>query len=60
MIDEAAERTLPLQEVEKEYILRILEKTGGNKRQAARLLNLSRTTFLDKLQRLSIEEATMH
>ena len=34
-------------------ILRCLEKTNGNKRQAARLLNLSRTTFIDKLQRLN-------
>ena len=32
--------------------VRLLEKTGGNKRRAARLLNLSRTTLIDKLQRL--------
>ena len=36
-------------------IMRCLEKTGGNKRQAARLLNLSRTTFIDKLHRLNME-----
>ena len=40
--------------LERDLILRCLEKTGGNKRQAARLLSLSRTTFIDKLQRLSI------
>ena len=34
----------------------MLEKTGGNKRQAARLLNLSRTTFIDKLQRLNLSD----
>jgi DNA-binding NtrC family response regulator len=39
--------------LERELILRCLEKTGGNKRQAARLLQLSRTTLIDKLQRLS-------
>ena len=32
--------------------MRSLEKTGGNKRQAPRLLRLSRTTLIDKLQRL--------
>jgi len=39
-------------QLERDLILRCLEKTGGNKRQAARLLNLSRTTFIDKLNRL--------
>ena len=42
-------------QLERELILRCLEKTGGNKRQAARLLNLSRTTFIDKLHRLNLE-----
>ena len=37
--------------VERELILRCLERTGGNKRQAARLLQLSRTTLIDKLNR---------
>ena len=49
VIDEAAERTLPLQEVEKEYILRILEKTGGNKYQAAQVLGIDRKTLYRKL-----------
>ncbi|HEV8540599.1 MAG TPA: sigma-54 dependent transcriptional regulator, partial [Nitrospiraceae bacterium] len=44
VLDEAAERTLQLGEVEKEYILRILEKTGGNKYQAAQLLGIDRKT----------------
>ena len=39
---------------ERELILRCLQKTGGNKRQAARLLQLSRTTFIDKMQRLNV------
>ena len=39
-------------QVERDLIARALEKTGGNKRQAARLLQLSRTTLIDKLQRL--------
>jgi DNA-binding NtrC family response regulator len=44
--------TSVVSQLERELILRSLEKTGGNKRRAARLLNLSRTTLIDKLQRL--------
>jgi DNA-binding NtrC family response regulator len=49
VIDDAAVRTLPLEEVEKEYILRILDKTGGNKYQAAQLLGIDRKTLYRKL-----------
>ncbi|MFM8551512.1 MAG: sigma-54-dependent transcriptional regulator [Nitrospiraceae bacterium] len=49
IIDEAAERILPLGDVEKEYILRILEKTGGNKYQAAQALGIDRKTLYRKL-----------
>jgi two-component system, NtrC family, response regulator AtoC len=38
--------------VERELIQRSLERTGGNKGQAARLLNLKRTTLVEKLKRL--------
>jgi len=38
--------------VERELIHRSLERTGGNKGQAARLLNLKRTTLVEKLKRL--------
>jgi len=40
-------------DLERELILRSLERTGGNKRKAAQLLQLSRTTLIDKLQRLT-------
>ncbi len=49
VIDEAVERTLPLHEMEKEYILRILDKTGGNKYQAAQVLGIDRKTLYRKL-----------
>src|SRR6476646_1206627 len=49
VIDEAAERTLPLSEVEKEYILRILDKMGGNKYQTAQVLGIDRKTLYRKL-----------
>jgi DNA-binding NtrC family response regulator len=53
--DEGLNFTSLVSQLERELILRCLEKTGGNKRQAARLLNLSRTTFIDKLHRLNVE-----
>ncbi len=37
--------------VERELIQRSLERTGGNKGQAAKLLNLKRTTLVEKLKR---------
>jgi transcriptional regulator with PAS, ATPase and Fis domain len=49
VLDEAVERTLPLDEVEKEYIRKILEKTGGNKYQAAHVLGIDRKTLYRKL-----------
>jgi DNA-binding NtrC family response regulator len=38
--------------IERQLIFRALEKTGGNKGQASRLLNLKRTTLVEKLKRL--------
>ena len=38
--------------IEKELIQLSLERTGGNKGKAARLLNLKRTTLVEKLKRL--------
>ncbi len=43
--------------VERDLILQCLKRTGGNKRQAALLLQLSRTTLIDKLHRLGIGDA---
>ena len=41
-----------LAQIEREMIERSLERTKGNKGQAARLLNLKRTTLVEKLKRL--------
>jgi transcriptional regulator with PAS, ATPase and Fis domain len=38
--------------IELSLIKRSLERTRGNKRQAAKLLNLKRTTLIEKLKRL--------
>jgi DNA-binding NtrC family response regulator len=54
--DEGINFTSVVSQLERELILRCLEKTGGNKRQAARLLQLSRTTLIDKLHRLNLGE----
>lgn len=54
--DEGINFTSVVSQLERELIFRCLEKTGGNKRQAARLLQLSRTTLIDKLHRLNMKE----
>ncbi|MEW6736398.1 MAG: sigma-54 dependent transcriptional regulator [Acidobacteriota bacterium] len=46
-------------EVERELLLQSLKKAGGNKMQAAKLLNMKRTTFVEKLKRLGIAESEM-
>ncbi|HKX28675.1 MAG TPA: helix-turn-helix domain-containing protein, partial [Blastocatellia bacterium] len=42
--------------IERELLLRSLSQTGGNKMQAAKLLKMKRTTFVEKLKRLQIDE----
>ncbi len=42
---------LPMHEVEKRYILRVLEAVGGNKTTAAQLLGFDRRTMYRKLER---------
>jgi transcriptional regulator with GAF, ATPase, and Fis domain len=54
--DEGINFTSVVSQLERELILRCLQKTGGNKRQAARLLHLSRTTLIDKLNRLNLRD----
>jgi len=44
--------------IELSLIKRSLERTRGNKRQAARLLNLKRTTLIEKLKRLEPNQAS--
>jgi DNA-binding NtrC family response regulator len=66
-IIEGAETWLPedgidferyIEGIELSLIKRSLERTRGNKRQAARLLNLKRTTLIEKLKRLEPNQAT--
>jgi DNA-binding NtrC family response regulator len=41
--------------IERDLILRSLERTGGNKGRAAKLLNMKRTTLVEKLKRIGRE-----
>jgi DNA-binding NtrC family response regulator len=47
-----------LERVEKRVLQRALERTNGNKSEAARLLGLPRTTFLDKLRRYDLDDGS--
>jgi two-component system, NtrC family, response regulator AtoC len=42
---------VPMEEVERRYILRVLEAVGGNKTAAARVLGIERKTLYRKLER---------
>lgn len=43
-----------VEQYEKDLLLKALEKTGGIKNQAAKILNLNRTTFVEKLKRFNL------
>ncbi|MDP2875541.1 MAG: helix-turn-helix domain-containing protein, partial [Holophaga sp.] len=43
-------------EMEKNLMLQSLQITRGNKKRAAELLGLKRTTFLEKMKRLDLED----
>jgi DNA-binding NtrC family response regulator len=42
--------------VERDLLLQTLNKTGGNKTRAAKLLNMKRTTFVERLKRLQHDD----
>jgi two-component system response regulator HydG len=46
----------PLEEVERRYILRVLDAVGGNKSVAARVLGIERKTLYRKLERFAARE----
>ena len=54
--DEGVNFKTEISHVEKELILQSLKKSGGNKKQAAKLLNLKRTTLIEKLKRLNLRD----
>jgi two-component system, NtrC family, response regulator AtoC len=53
--DDPAE-LVPLEEMERRYILRVLEAVAGNKTAAARVLGIERKTLYRKLERYEMDE----
>ena len=47
-----------LRELEEAYIAQALEQSGGNKKEAARLLGMGRTTLVEKLRRRNADTST--
>jgi len=45
------EESLPLKEVEKRYVLKVLQETKGNKKKAAEILGIDRTTLYRILEK---------
>ncbi len=45
---------LPMEDVERRYVLRVLETLGGNKRQAAKVLGFDRRTLYRKLEKYGV------
>jgi len=52
--DEGINYNAYVDQLEKDLLSRALEKAGGAKNKAAKLLNLNRTTFVEKLKRFKI------
>ncbi|MEJ2245034.1 MAG: sigma-54 dependent transcriptional regulator [Acidobacteriota bacterium] len=46
-----------ISDLEKQLILQSLQVAGGNKKRAASLLHLKRTTFVEKLRRMGVESS---
>jgi DNA-binding NtrC family response regulator len=44
-----------LKDLEREYILRVIESTYGNKAEAARILGVDRTTLYRKLEEYKVK-----
>jgi DNA-binding NtrC family response regulator len=53
--DEGIDFSDVVSQVERQLLLQTLNKTGGNKMRAAKLLNMKRTTLVEKIKRLQIE-----
>lgn len=51
------EGLISMEEMEKKHITRVLEKTGYNKAQASKILNLPRTTLWRKMKKYKLTDA---
>jgi DNA-binding NtrC family response regulator len=46
-----SEKTLSLKELEKRYVLKVLQETGGNKKKASEILGIDRATLYRILEK---------
>ena len=54
--DSIFDKNPSLEEVERRYILSVIDKTDGNKKKAAEILKISRTTLISRLKSYHITE----
>ncbi len=54
-LDEGVDFSAIVQGVERKLLLEGLRQAGGNKQKAAKLLNMKRTTLVEKLKRLDVD-----
>ncbi|PYS90406.1 MAG: hypothetical protein DMF64_14890 [Acidobacteria bacterium] len=54
---QADEQPLSLAELERQHVLRVLQRTGGNKQAAARILGIDRTTLQRIVKRYNLDAA---
>ena len=52
--EQAGEQFLPMEEIERKHILKVLQSLGGNKLLAAKVLGLDRRTLYRKLERYNL------
>ncbi|MFN7931428.1 MAG: sigma-54 dependent transcriptional regulator [Blastocatellia bacterium] len=57
LLARSSEQAMTLREVEREYILDILRRTGGNKLKASQMLGLDRKTLYRKLEEYQAEDS---
>ena len=58
MATDAGEEILPMDEIERRYLLNVLKQVDGNKARAAQLLGLDRRTLYRKLEQYEAQAAT--
>lgn len=55
LLEEAADRGWTIEQLEREYIARVLERAGGNFSRAADMLGIHRKTLLEKRRRYGLD-----
>ena len=58
VIGSDASELVPLEEMERRYVLHVLDAVGGSRTAAAKILGVDRTTLWRRLERYGLKEAT--